>query len=47
MIADNPLAYEYDNLYDDMKAEEQALREAHSIHKKPNQVLHYASNFFS
>jgi len=28
VIADNPLAYEYDTLYDDMKAEESALREA-------------------
>jgi hypothetical protein len=27
VIADNPLAYEYDTLYDDMKAEESALRD--------------------
>ena len=27
VIADNPLAYEYDTLYDDMKAEETALRD--------------------
>jgi len=28
-MADNPLAYEYDTLYDDMKAEEDQLRMAH------------------
>jgi hypothetical protein len=26
-MASNPLAYEYDALYDDMKAEESALRQ--------------------
>lgn len=28
VIADDPLAYEYDTLYDDMKSEETAMREA-------------------
>ena len=28
VMADNPLAYEYDTLYDDMKAEETSLRQA-------------------
>jgi hypothetical protein len=33
-MAENPLAYEYDTLYDDMKSEETALREAQAAKKK-------------
>ncbi len=34
VIADNPLAYEYDTLYDDMKAEEEQIRNTKALIKK-------------
>ena len=34
VIADNPLAYEYDTLYDDMKAEEQQQRSVKTVKKE-------------